>query len=1190
MGAENGGKQTIEPDTSLFAFLYGLHEADFLISPAQLVNAQKVLGVLKGADDPVRIKSHLAPLFSFSPDQQQAFSRSFDEWWRTNRTAVETGSGQTEDAHRPIDNNEKEGAQIAPSTAWWRTKNFKISAALFAVLLLGIFGAIYFQPDEPPPPPFVDKYHLSGTVRDVDSRSPISGARLQLGGQSAQTQANGQYSLDYEISTETLLLSAAHPEYEPTDVPINPKETTALDISLKRLPALVLQQRENDQRQLDETVKRTYEWLLIFAALLPFVIFGVWLLWRWWRHRQLEKWRRKHQPDLERLKVAGNERDLYNHPDFLRVTREMRRYRQIAATNLEPARTVEETIRAGNFFTPVYGARRISPEYLILIDRTEYVDQNARLIDEIVDQLKKQGVFVERYFFDLNPQICWREDSNERFYDLSALAARHPEDRLLIFSDGAGLIDPFLKRPRQDVFRLLASWEVRMLLITNAANPFHEWLCRQFGLPVLMAHKSDLKTLLDIINPSEAPKKDARSKASRRRYSKYPALLRSETDKWWLRDTPPEQTMSESERNAGEPVYQSEKVEILLTQFEYYLEPKGYELLCACAIYPELLWDLSFYLSYHLLEAGEREEILENLVCLPWFRTGRMPGWLRTSLLESLPAEREVVIRQLVETLLISYLQNPQRGFQLELARGTPPPSWTTRFGARIRAWRAKKRLYDLIKIESRESPLRDYVFLNFLSGNRLAVILPRKLRQALQSSSKNVGKWSSRLSRFVEQVVSGFFTLLKRHGNLLLGLSRLRTATITVFAAVAGVLILLYSATAALLIARSIPEGITRDLPETVLNVNPPFPLPTVVPSVPPTPAPTPTPTPDISTPLPTPIQSPDANLSNSFDNNANYNKPDLRTPKPTSSPANHNFNINTNIKTPTPIPPGDPKSAVRVRFIDSILSKPITNGRLVVRPVNGTDTVFDQGFNGEVQLDFELPAGDYTFIASVPGYTTDVSRVQIDGTGVSIPIRLQRGTPEPSNTSCFNEVTVNAPGMIQPGEEVTFTADVKTSESALSYNWAVSGGSIVSGQGTSITVGGFSQPGSYTATVNIQADNANCEAKTASATVKVIDPVKSTPTLTDQFGKMPDGEFKARLQNYYIELNIEPSAQGYMINYGTDKEIAARESQLQRGIKLMNLDRSRLTMVRGGANPNGAGVYTKFYVVPAGAENPQP
>lgn len=187
--------------------------------------------------------------------------------------------------------------------------------------------------------------------------------------------------------------------------------------------------------------------------------------------------------------------------------------------------------------------------------------------------------------------------------------------------------------------------------------------------------------------------------------------------------------------------------------------------------------------------------------------------------------------------------------------------------------------------------------------------------------------------------------------------------------------------------------------------------------------------------------------------------------------------------------------------------------------------------------------------------------------------------------------KIEVSGGGVIQPGEPMIFTANVTglTKNSTLEYEWKVSSGTISSGQGTpSIAVDtiGLSDI-NITAEVKIKGLHFYCTNTVSSSGVvrkkiPIIDP--------DEFGRLPDNEIKARIQNLYVELDNNLTAQGCIINYGTDKEIANRERQIQKAIKSLKLDVNRLTMVRGGANPNGAGVWTKVWIVPPGADNPQP
>ena len=170
-----------------------------------------------------------------------------------------------------------------------------------------------------------------------------------------------------------------------------------------------------------------------------------------------------------------------------------------------------------------------------------------------------------------------------------------------------------------------------------------------------------------------------------------------------------------------------------------------------------------------------------------------------------------------------------------------------------------------------------------------------------------------------------------------------------------------------------------------------------------------------------------------------------------------------------------------------------------------------------------------------------------------------------------------------------MTFTANVSGGPD-VTYNWTVSAGTIESGQGTpSITVRtSAAEAGStITATVNLGGTDPACNCPvTQSESGPVAE--RATPILVDEFGKLPNDDIRGRLDNFFTELSNNPNNQGYIINYGTDREITARERLITNHITFRNFDRSRITLVRGGDRGNGA--ETKLYRIPPGAVNPNP
>jgi hypothetical protein len=178
---------------------------------------------------------------------------------------------------------------------------------------------------------------------------------------------------------------------------------------------------------------------------------------------------------------------------------------------------------------------------------------------------------------------------------------------------------------------------------------------------------------------------------------------------------------------------------------------------------------------------------------------------------------------------------------------------------------------------------------------------------------------------------------------------------------------------------------------------------------------------------------------------------------------------------------------------------------------------------------------------------------------------------------------------GVVNAGETLTFTANVSGgTATTVTYNWTVTSGTITEGQGTPVirvaTTG--DQAGSaLTASVEIGGVCDQCE-RTKSVTVQF--PVALAPRQVDEFGALSNDDVKARVQNFFVELNNDPSATGYIINYGTAREIARREKQINDAIRFLRLDASRITQVRGGET--GGEVRTVFFVVPAGVTPPAP
>lgn len=185
---------------------------------------------------------------------------------------------------------------------------------------------------------------------------------------------------------------------------------------------------------------------------------------------------------------------------------------------------------------------------------------------------------------------------------------------------------------------------------------------------------------------------------------------------------------------------------------------------------------------------------------------------------------------------------------------------------------------------------------------------------------------------------------------------------------------------------------------------------------------------------------------------------------------------------------------------------------------------------------------------------------------------------------------VNVTCPDTVEAGQPITFTANVSGGDPNVSatYNWSVSSGSISSGQGTpSITVTGAAGGTPVTATVNVGGYPPECNTTASCTTTPTI---RAVARLFDQYGNIAFNDEKARLDNFAIQLQNEPGAQGYIIAYG-GRRARANEAQARADrakdymVNTRGIDPGRIVTVDGGYRED---LTVELWIVPAGAEKP--
>jgi formylglycine-generating enzyme required for sulfatase activity len=170
---------------------------------------------------------------------------------------------------------------------------------------------------------------------------------------------------------------------------------------------------------------------------------------------------------------------------------------------------------------------------------------------------------------------------------------------------------------------------------------------------------------------------------------------------------------------------------VTITQLRDYLGEETFQWLCACAVYPELQWDLTLYLgSLPCMGKGLiSARYLLRLIRLSWFRAGSIPDEMRLQLIGELDPAREREIRSAIIQMLEknpapqgTYAADAQR---LDIAA---QKAWIERDDRK-----KLQQAVDEIKSLPQEDLTRDYTLVRFLEsvpGSRLAMLLPRRLRK----------------------------------------------------------------------------------------------------------------------------------------------------------------------------------------------------------------------------------------------------------------------------------------------------------------------------------------------------------------------------------------------------------------------------------------------------------------------------
>ena len=195
------------------------------------------------------------------------------------------------------------------------------------------------------------------------------------------------------------------------------------------------------------------------------------------------------------------------------------------------------------------------------------------------------------------------------------------------------------------------------------------------------------------------------------------------------------------------------------------------------------------------------------------------------------------------------------------------------------------------------------------------------------------------------------------------------------------------------------------------------------------------------------------------------------------------------------------------------------------------------------------------------------------------------------PQETQICPKITITGPAaVVQPDEPFAFTINIQYGEEtniAPKIVWTVRRGKILGGQGTTtLVVSQNSEEISLSAVATAKISNLpnGCADVKVSETFICSDCYGNKPIFVDGFSNVTEAELKEKIIEFAVKVDEKPGSTGYIINYGSAKNIAKRERAIRDLIGKERLFHyGRLVLVSGGVEKE---IRTRFWIVPVGAD----
>lgn len=404
--------------------------------------------------------------------------------------------------------------------------------------------------------------------------------------------------------------------------------------------------------------------VILFATFIPFAALALWAAVPA-KRRNAFVGRRKVEgrPELVSLLLTSSSYSAFGSGETLRAVQALRRPVMIESAEIDIGATLDASLRNMGLFTPKYARRPLAPEYLILIERCGREDHVTHFANSFVQTLKSAQVYVDVYYFDTDFRRVFRSTDAPRL-TFDELCGRYAGHRLILLTNGNGMLDP--------VSGKIGHWALQVTLFRRRVcltpAPPLLWGFRELAISsaldmtVLPLLPESIPAAVEILSGEDEPRYAAFALATREHATEQEQALNRLADiledrpTRWLSSTPPS--------------------EFVMAEFDALtrdiLTDEGFHWMAACAVYPELSWNLTLHVGQSLRGRDGKPVITPHrlllLSALPWFREGSMPAWLRDRLLNALAEREYATVHEIYSKLLLTVFDFSRKTVQLDLA------------------------------------------------------------------------------------------------------------------------------------------------------------------------------------------------------------------------------------------------------------------------------------------------------------------------------------------------------------------------------------------------------------------------------------------------------------------------------------------------------------------------------------------